>query len=112
MVFRMGSYFYIAYKLIVFNNFRRENKFFQDKWKCTNGCIITCQSLRRVSSNFSINHIIIYLCYLTAPSPVTNVKRGKIAKNSISLSWQEPDRPNGIILEYEIKYFEKVGLGK
>ncbi|XP_059131119.1 ephrin type-A receptor 5 isoform X7 [Peromyscus eremicus] len=42
-----------------------------------------------------------------APSPVTNVKRGKIGKNSISLSWQEPDRPNGIILEYEIKYFEK-----
>ncbi|KAM9086077.1 ephrin type-A receptor 5 isoform 8-T8 [Megaptera novaeangliae] len=42
-----------------------------------------------------------------APSPVTNVKKGKIAKNSISLSWQEPDRPNGIILEYEIKYFEK-----
>uniref|UniRef100_A0A8C1H5S6 receptor protein-tyrosine kinase n=1 Tax=Cyprinus carpio carpio TaxID=630221 RepID=A0A8C1H5S6_CYPCA len=26
----------------------------------------------------------------------------------ISVSWQEPDRPNGIILEYEIKYFEKV----
>ncbi|XP_052054422.1 ephrin type-A receptor 5 isoform X8 [Apodemus sylvaticus] len=42
-----------------------------------------------------------------APSPVTNVKKGKIAKNSISFSWQEPDRPNGIILEYEIKYFEK-----
>ncbi|XP_049645971.1 ephrin type-A receptor 5 isoform X6 [Suncus etruscus] len=42
-----------------------------------------------------------------APSPVTNVKKGKIAKNSISLSWQEPERPNGIILEYEIKYFEK-----
>ncbi|XP_053116085.1 ephrin type-A receptor 5 isoform X5 [Hemicordylus capensis] len=42
-----------------------------------------------------------------APSPVTNVKKGKVAKNSISLSWQEPDRPNGIILEYEIKYFEK-----
>ncbi|XP_054058280.1 ephrin type-A receptor 5 isoform X7 [Rissa tridactyla] len=42
-----------------------------------------------------------------APSPVSSVKRGKITKNSISLSWQEPDRPNGIILEYEIKYFEK-----
>uniref|UniRef100_A0A8D2IUB8 receptor protein-tyrosine kinase n=1 Tax=Varanus komodoensis TaxID=61221 RepID=A0A8D2IUB8_VARKO len=42
-----------------------------------------------------------------APSPITNVKKGKVAKNSISLSWQEPDRPNGIILEYEIKYFEK-----
>uniref|UniRef100_A0A670JLD1 receptor protein-tyrosine kinase n=1 Tax=Podarcis muralis TaxID=64176 RepID=A0A670JLD1_PODMU len=42
-----------------------------------------------------------------APSPITNVKKGKVGKNSISLSWQEPDRPNGIILEYEIKYFEK-----
>uniref|UniRef100_A0A8C3BLL9 receptor protein-tyrosine kinase n=1 Tax=Cairina moschata TaxID=8855 RepID=A0A8C3BLL9_CAIMO len=42
-----------------------------------------------------------------APSPVSSVKKGKITKNSISLSWQEPDRPNGIILEYEIKYFEK-----
>ncbi|TFK04187.1 cyclin-dependent kinase 2 [Platysternon megacephalum] len=42
-----------------------------------------------------------------APSPISIVKKGKIAKNSISFSWQEPDRPNGIILEYEIKYFEK-----
>uniref|UniRef100_A0A672RR89 receptor protein-tyrosine kinase n=1 Tax=Sinocyclocheilus grahami TaxID=75366 RepID=A0A672RR89_SINGR len=42
-----------------------------------------------------------------APSPVTVVKKGKTAKNSISVSWQGPDRPNGIILEYEIKYFEK-----
>uniref|UniRef100_A0A670YZI2 receptor protein-tyrosine kinase n=1 Tax=Pseudonaja textilis TaxID=8673 RepID=A0A670YZI2_PSETE len=42
-----------------------------------------------------------------APSPIMNVKKGKVAKNSISFSWQEPDRPNGIILEYEIKYFEK-----
>ncbi|XDV53784.1 hypothetical protein PO909_022206, partial [Leuciscus waleckii] len=42
-----------------------------------------------------------------APSPITVVKKGKTAKNSISVSWQEPDRPNGIILEYEIKYFEK-----
>uniref|UniRef100_A0A6I8T234 receptor protein-tyrosine kinase n=1 Tax=Xenopus tropicalis TaxID=8364 RepID=A0A6I8T234_XENTR len=42
-----------------------------------------------------------------APSTISIVKKGKIAKSSISLSWQEPDRPNGIILEYEIKYFEK-----
>uniref|UniRef100_A0A673IPP9 receptor protein-tyrosine kinase n=1 Tax=Sinocyclocheilus rhinocerous TaxID=307959 RepID=A0A673IPP9_9TELE len=42
-----------------------------------------------------------------APSPITVVKKGKMAKNSIAVSWQEPDRPNGIILEYEIKYFEK-----
>ncbi|XP_039606725.1 ephrin type-A receptor 5 isoform X3 [Polypterus senegalus] len=42
-----------------------------------------------------------------APSPISIVKKGKTTKNSIGVSWQEPDRPNGIILEYEIKYFEK-----
>lgn len=42
-----------------------------------------------------------------APSPISVVKKKRIAKNSISLMWQEPNRPNGIILEYEIKYFEK-----
>uniref|UniRef100_A0AAZ3ST33 receptor protein-tyrosine kinase n=1 Tax=Oncorhynchus tshawytscha TaxID=74940 RepID=A0AAZ3ST33_ONCTS len=42
-----------------------------------------------------------------APSPVSVVRKGNSGKNSISVSWQEPDRPNGIILEYEIKYFEK-----
>ncbi|KAB0354295.1 hypothetical protein FD755_022833, partial [Muntiacus reevesi] len=61
-------------------------------------------------SNLSPLHymqILYHLRHKGTPSPVTNVKKGKIAKNSISLSWQEPDRPNGIILEYEIKYFEK-----
>ncbi|XP_064835103.1 ephrin type-A receptor 5 [Oncorhynchus masou masou] len=42
-----------------------------------------------------------------SPSPVSVVRKGNCGKNSISVSWQEPDRPNGIILEYEIKYFEK-----
>ncbi|XP_059499641.1 ephrin type-A receptor 5-like isoform X2 [Stegostoma tigrinum] len=42
-----------------------------------------------------------------APSPITVAKKKTVTKNSISLSWQEPNRPNGIILEYEIKYFEK-----
>ncbi|XP_077479507.1 ephrin type-A receptor 5-like isoform X1 [Stigmatopora argus] len=42
-----------------------------------------------------------------APSPVSAVRKGYAGKSSITLSWAEPDRPNGIILEYEIKYFEK-----
>ncbi|KAJ8007502.1 hypothetical protein DPEC_G00118160 [Dallia pectoralis] len=42
-----------------------------------------------------------------APSPVSVVRKENSRRNSISLSWQNPDRPNGIILEYEIKYFEK-----
>uniref|UniRef100_A0A8D0AER3 receptor protein-tyrosine kinase n=1 Tax=Sander lucioperca TaxID=283035 RepID=A0A8D0AER3_SANLU len=42
-----------------------------------------------------------------APSPVSVVRKGHTDKSNIALSWAEPDRPNGIILEYEIKYFEK-----
>uniref|UniRef100_A0A3Q3NNV4 receptor protein-tyrosine kinase n=1 Tax=Labrus bergylta TaxID=56723 RepID=A0A3Q3NNV4_9LABR len=42
-----------------------------------------------------------------APSPVTVIKKEKTSRNSVSLSWQEPERPNGIILDYEIKYYEK-----
>uniref|UniRef100_A0A8D3EEJ7 receptor protein-tyrosine kinase n=1 Tax=Scophthalmus maximus TaxID=52904 RepID=A0A8D3EEJ7_SCOMX len=42
-----------------------------------------------------------------APSPVSVVRKGHTEKSRIALSWAEPDRPNGIILEYEIKYFEK-----
>uniref|UniRef100_A0A6Q2Y4Z9 receptor protein-tyrosine kinase n=1 Tax=Esox lucius TaxID=8010 RepID=A0A6Q2Y4Z9_ESOLU len=44
---------------------------------------------------------------VTTNQAVSVVRKGKSGKNSISLSWQKPDRPNGIILEYEIKYFEK-----
>uniref|UniRef100_A0A8C5FUB0 receptor protein-tyrosine kinase n=1 Tax=Gadus morhua TaxID=8049 RepID=A0A8C5FUB0_GADMO len=42
-----------------------------------------------------------------APSPVSLVRRGASGRSSITVSWAEPDRPNGIILEYETKYFEK-----
>ncbi|CAG09222.1 unnamed protein product, partial [Tetraodon nigroviridis] len=43
-----------------------------------------------------------------APSPVTVIKKEKTSRNSVSLSWQQPERPNGIILDYEIKYYEKI----
>ncbi|XP_075705027.1 ephrin type-A receptor 8-like [Rhinoderma darwinii] len=42
-----------------------------------------------------------------APSQVVVIRKEKTAENSVTLIWQEPDQPNGIILEYEIKYFEK-----
>ncbi|XP_063069142.1 ephrin type-A receptor 3 isoform X2 [Engraulis encrasicolus] len=42
-----------------------------------------------------------------APSPVTVIRKDKTSRNSISLSWLEPERPNGIILDYEVKYYEK-----
>uniref|UniRef100_A0A8C9TKM9 receptor protein-tyrosine kinase n=1 Tax=Scleropages formosus TaxID=113540 RepID=A0A8C9TKM9_SCLFO len=42
-----------------------------------------------------------------APSPVTSIQAKDITRHTVSLSWQEPERPNGVILEYEVKYYEK-----
>uniref|UniRef100_A0A7M4FAY0 receptor protein-tyrosine kinase n=1 Tax=Crocodylus porosus TaxID=8502 RepID=A0A7M4FAY0_CROPO len=42
-----------------------------------------------------------------APSQVMMIRQESTGQNSVTLLWQEPDQPNGIILEYEIKYYEK-----
>ncbi|XP_070606258.1 ephrin type-A receptor 3 isoform X1 [Erythrolamprus reginae] len=42
-----------------------------------------------------------------APSPITTIRKDRTSRNSVSLSWQEPEHPNGIILDYEVKYYEK-----
>lgn len=49
-----------------------------------------------------------------APSPVTSIQAKDITRHGVSLAWQQPERPNGVILEYEVKYYEKVsrvGMG-
>lgn len=30
--------------------------------------------------------------------------------DSITLSWSQPDQPNGVILDYELQYYEKVSV--
>lgn len=47
-----------------------------------------------------------------APSQVVVIRQEQAGQTSVSLLWQEPEQPNGIILEYEIKYYEKVPAGK
>uniref|UniRef100_A0A671PBV4 Ephrin type-A receptor 7 n=1 Tax=Sinocyclocheilus anshuiensis TaxID=1608454 RepID=A0A671PBV4_9TELE len=42
-----------------------------------------------------------------APSQVSEVMRERVQQHSVQLSWQEPEQPNGVITEYEIKYYEK-----
>uniref|UniRef100_UPI00358F62E8 ephrin type-A receptor 7-like n=1 Tax=Myxine glutinosa TaxID=7769 RepID=UPI00358F62E8 len=42
-----------------------------------------------------------------APSQIGAVSTEILPKDSVSLSWMDPDHPNGIILEYEIKYYIK-----
>lgn len=46
--------------------------------------------------------------YLSAPSSVSSVQATDVTRHSLLLSWQQPDRPNGVILEYEVKFYEKV----
>ncbi|XP_063758093.1 ephrin type-A receptor 7 isoform X2 [Eleginops maclovinus] len=42
-----------------------------------------------------------------APSQVSDIIKEKVQQHSIQLSWQEPQQPNGVITEYEIKYYQK-----
>ncbi|XP_018599301.1 ephrin type-A receptor 7 isoform X2 [Scleropages formosus] len=42
-----------------------------------------------------------------APSQVSEVIKERVQQRSVQLSWQEPEQPNGVITEYEIKYYEK-----
>ncbi|KAF7649154.1 hypothetical protein LDENG_00146140, partial [Lucifuga dentata] len=41
------------------------------------------------------------------PSPVSSIQATDVTRHSLSLWWQQPDRPNGVILEYEVKFYEK-----
>uniref|UniRef100_A0A8B9K143 receptor protein-tyrosine kinase n=1 Tax=Astyanax mexicanus TaxID=7994 RepID=A0A8B9K143_ASTMX len=42
-----------------------------------------------------------------APSTVVSVESKDVTRDTLALFWQEPEKPNGVILEYEVKYYEK-----
>lgn len=44
----------------------------------------------------------------TVPSTVPMMHQLSRAPDSITLSWPQPDRPNGDILEYQLRYYDKV----
>uniref|UniRef100_A0A7N8XL02 receptor protein-tyrosine kinase n=1 Tax=Mastacembelus armatus TaxID=205130 RepID=A0A7N8XL02_9TELE len=46
-----------------------------------------------------------------APSVVPIMHQVSSTSRSFSLSWQPPEQPNGIILDYEIRYYDKVEWG-
>ncbi|KAK5861312.1 hypothetical protein PBY51_022719 [Eleginops maclovinus] len=47
------------------------------------------------------------LCVKTGPSLVGTLKKDWASPNSIALSWQQPEQTPQVILDYEIKYYEK-----
>lgn len=44
----------------------------------------------------------------SAPSAVPTVHLMRSTSDTLSLSWLPPEKPNGVILDYEIKYHERV----
>lgn len=50
------------------------------------------------------------LASLPAPSAVSIMHQVSRTVDSITLSWSQPDQPNGVILDYELQYYEKVFL--
>ncbi|XP_059807653.1 ephrin type-B receptor 2 [Hypanus sabinus] len=42
-----------------------------------------------------------------APSPISFIHQVSRTVDSITLSWADPDQPNGVILDYELQYYEK-----
>uniref|UniRef100_A0A3P9LNZ3 receptor protein-tyrosine kinase n=1 Tax=Oryzias latipes TaxID=8090 RepID=A0A3P9LNZ3_ORYLA len=42
-----------------------------------------------------------------APSAVSIIHQVSRTPNTITLSWSQPDQPNGVILDYELQYYEK-----
>ncbi|KAM5162208.1 ephrin type-B receptor 2 isoform 1-T1 [Callospermophilus lateralis] len=45
-----------------------------------------------------------------APSAVSIMHQVSRTVDSITLSWSQPDQPNGVILDYELQYYEKVAV--
>lgn len=50
-------------------------------------------------------------CPPAAPSAVPTVHLMRSTADTLSLSWLPPEKPNGVILDYEIKYQERVSVG-
>ncbi|XP_043917701.1 ephrin type-A receptor 8 [Protopterus annectens] len=60
---------------------------------------LSLEPRRSVSVNITTNQ--------AAPSQIVLIRQESTSQNSVTLLWREPDQPNGVILEYEIKYYEK-----
>lgn len=81
----------------------KKDSFHSRKWCGRNG------DHKKMNKNV-LSHVFFFFLS-SAPSPVTSIQAKDITRHTISLAWQPPDRANGVILEYEVKYYEKVTGG-
>uniref|UniRef100_A0A668AWP9 receptor protein-tyrosine kinase n=1 Tax=Myripristis murdjan TaxID=586833 RepID=A0A668AWP9_9TELE len=64
-------------------------------FKCLIDCVCVCVCVH------------VCVCILTAPSVIPIMHQVSSTSRSFSLSWPPPEQPNGIILDYEIRYYDK-----
>lgn len=71
-------------------------------------CLVACQCC---PYSF-VSKTLFFLVFLSAPSAVSIIHQVSRTPNSITLSWSQPNQPNGVILDYELQYYEKVRSNK
>ncbi|XP_026880688.2 LOW QUALITY PROTEIN: ephrin type-A receptor 8 [Electrophorus electricus] len=69
--------------------------------------ILATNGVSHMSNNMPPYIIVNITTNQAAPSQVMSVRQENASTNSVNLFWHEPEQPNGVILEYDIKYFEK-----
>ncbi|POI34650.1 hypothetical protein CIB84_001598 [Bambusicola thoracicus] len=77
---------------------------------CGGGIRFVPQQMSLVQGALTVTNLLAHTNYsfwVEAVNGVVAVRHESTGQNSVTLLWQEPDQPNGIILEYEIKYYEK-----
>ncbi|KAM8867610.1 ephrin type-A receptor 8 isoform 1-T1 [Synchiropus picturatus] len=69
--------------------------------------ILSTNAVSHLSAQPSPYSVVNITTNQAAPSEVLAIHQENTSQNSVTLQWHEPDQPNGVILEYDIKYYEK-----
>uniref|UniRef100_UPI0037E9BA42 ephrin type-A receptor 8 n=1 Tax=Semicossyphus pulcher TaxID=241346 RepID=UPI0037E9BA42 len=69
--------------------------------------ILAMNAVTHLSNEPSLYAFVNITTNQAAPSEVLAIRQENTSQNSVTLMWHEPDQPNGVILEYDIKYYEK-----
>ncbi|KAG9347426.1 hypothetical protein JZ751_004993 [Albula glossodonta] len=73
-------------------------------------CVVVTAAGRRARRGADCTRRVLQLIQLEFAQvliDVSEVIKERVQQRSVQLSWQEPEQPNGVITEYEIKYYEK-----
>uniref|UniRef100_A0A096M868 Ephrin type-A receptor 7 n=1 Tax=Poecilia formosa TaxID=48698 RepID=A0A096M868_POEFO len=69
--------------------------------------ILATNAVTHLSNEASQYAVVNITTNQAAPSEVLSIRQENTSQNSVTLMWHEPNQPNGVILEYDLKYYEK-----